>query len=115
MSKEISKAYAANVKYIDPSDCGSTVGYRIHNNRTEDFEYHYAYADVEIADCGRKVNWSFNFENFEDSLVKVDNAIVMLQEFKREFVKASKEFKKIDDIVEKQKAEKETKKVSTKK
>lgn len=115
MSKDIEKVYASNVKYIDPAGCGSTVGYRIYGTHDKDHTYSYAYADVEIADCGRKVSWSFDFDEFFDGLQKIETAILMLHEFKNEFMKAAKSVKQESDIVEKKKAEREAAKVSTKK
>lgn len=67
----------ANIKYIDPLDCGSTVGYRIFlkGNQGEGK----VSAEVDIADCGRTVSWSFYGD---DIMEKIDNALELLTSFR---------------------------------
>lgn len=66
-----------DIKYIDPLDCGSTVGYRIFLKGAEGKEQ--VSADVELADCGRTINWGFYGNN---QMEKLDNAIEILTSFR---------------------------------
>lgn len=78
----------SEIDYIDPLHCGSTVGYTITRYKPD-------YGDkkirvdgqVEIADCNRKVTWSFDRAH-DDDILKIERAIEILTQFKREFIKA---------------------------
>lgn len=83
MKRLAAKVYASRVEYVDPADCGSTIGYRIHGRR-------YLSADVELSDCNRMINWYFN--NEDGGLAKIDRAIEILIAFRNDFVKARKTF-----------------------
>lgn len=77
--------HSSNIVMIDPLDCGSTIGYSVRQ------EYHFS-GEVHISDCNRKIVWYFN--NKPSAVVKIDKAIKMLTEFKKEFVKYQKQYNK---------------------
>lgn len=66
---------SANIIQLDPIDCGSTVGYRIVKGRT-------LWAEIDLADCNRKIQWSFYSNNPKQGLAKIDIAIEFLTEFR---------------------------------
>lgn len=66
----------ADSKYIDPANCGSTIGYTIIVGRRG------LYADVDITDCTRKVTWNFAQRDGDGVLAKIDAAINMLRDFR---------------------------------
>ncbi len=75
--------------YIDPENCGSTVGYRLHieeytpkDKKTE----HSLSATVTLADCNHMIDWDFS----PGSLEKIDAAIHLLQEFRKKYFEAKK-------------------------
>lgn len=80
-----------NHVFIDPEDCGSSVGYHMHveeytDKKTNKTEYT-LYATVVLSDCTRKIDWSFNGK---DDVLKIDEAIRMLSEFRRKFADTKK-------------------------
>lgn len=77
--------YASHAEYIDPADCGSTVGYSISSRR-------HLNAVMDLADCSHKITW--NFENENSAVAKIDKAIAILVKFKADFVAARKKFGK---------------------
>ena len=78
--------YASETAYIDPLDCGSTVGYRLRKGRRG------VTATVDISDCNRKIEWYFS--NDPDSVAKISKAIEILQNFQKQFLKACRRKKK---------------------
>ena len=76
------------VVYLDPVDCGSTVGYRIKLAGTESMILS---AEVELSDCSRTINWSFYGPR---SLAKIDIAIEVLTRFRKSYELASKKVPK---------------------
>lgn len=84
--------------YIDPTSCGSVVGYRVsideYKPKTEDPQYSLD-AHVELSDCNRKIEWSFSSD--EDSLEKIDKAINVLRNFRKELIAATKLLKKLEN------------------
>ena len=82
--------HAAKSEYIDPTDCGSMVSYRITSEGYFD-------ASVDLSDCGRKITWSFEPEDVE----KIDLAISMLSDFRKELIKAGKRWNKIEEEAKK--------------
>lgn len=86
-TKHDPKVYANNIKFIDPISCGSTVGYTIYVERYGGF-----YGTLHLSDCTRKIEWSFDEK--PESLHKIDEAINMLSEFRKELWKAQKQFPK---------------------
>jgi hypothetical protein len=84
MSTEV-KYQVQNSRFIHPESCGSAVGYYItvseHRNKygskeTVSFDLT---ATIVLSDCSHKIEWTF----CEDQLDKVDAAIDMLKDFRR--------------------------------
>jgi transposase len=80
-----------NSVFIDPENCGSSVGYYItigehHNPKTEK-DVHLLYATVVLTDCNHKIVWSFSGNGETD---KIDSAISMLQEFRKKYIETEK-------------------------
>lgn len=69
------KLLQAEVEYLDPLNCGSTLGYNIVMGRRG------LYGDVDITDCNRKVTWNFSARD-ENPLAKIDKAIGLLIRFR---------------------------------
>lgn len=77
---------AQNHAFIDPAECGSSVGYYLttseyHNKRTGATE-HYINANVILSDCNHKINWTFSLGDID----KIDAAISILVEFRKKFL-----------------------------
>lgn len=84
-----------NNVFIDPEECGSSVGYYICINEytPKDKPTQYGLsATVVLADCAHKIDWSFQ----KDSVDKIDTAIQMLQEFRKKYVEAEKMVSKLN-------------------
>lgn len=79
MPRKTRKLYKANIRYIDPLNCGSTIGYNIIEGQRG------VYADVDMTDCNRKITWNFAQRDGNGVLAKIDAAIAMLQEFRVEW------------------------------
>jgi len=78
-----------NNVFIDPEECGSSVGYYITTSEytPKDKPPQYlVHANVILADCNHKIDWSFG----ADSVDKIDTAISMLQEFRKKYVETDK-------------------------
>jgi hypothetical protein len=69
------KLLQAEIEYLDPLNCGSTLGYNIVDGRRG------LYGDVDITDCNRKVTWNFSVSD-ENPLAKIDCAIGLLIRFR---------------------------------
>ncbi len=78
MTRKKRKLLQAEVEYLDPLNCGSTLGYKIIDGRRG------LYGDVDITDCNRKVTWNFSARD-EDPLGKIDRAIGLLIRFRSKF------------------------------
>jgi hypothetical protein len=78
----IRKLIASEIAYLDPLDCGSTVGYAINKGR------HGLHGNIDLSDCNRHITWYFG--NNKSSLNKIDKAVELLTNFKNEFAKAQK-------------------------
>ena len=78
-----------NNVFIDPENCGSSVGYYVTlyecTPRDKPTEYTLN-ATVVLADCTHKIDWSFG----EGNLDKIDSVIAMLQEFRKKYIDAEK-------------------------
>lgn len=81
IQKKKSKLIAANVAYIDPVSCGSTIGYKIVDGSRS------IWAELDLTDCNRKINWSFYSK---DGLGKIDKALAMLTEFRTAWAETKK-------------------------
>ena len=79
-----------NHVYLDPEDCGSEVGYYISTSEYTDKKTgkttYSLSATVSLADCNRKIDWSFG----ERKVEKIDAAISMLQEFRKKYIATEK-------------------------
>jgi len=83
-----------NNVFIDPENCGSSIGYYItvaeYKPKDKPIEYSVS-ATVVLADCTHKLNWSFGGGVEEKAaLEKIDAALAMLQEFRKKFVETAK-------------------------
>lgn len=93
-------AISSDSVYLDPTDCGSTVGYRAwveeyrnDNPDAKDKTASYSmYACVDLSDCSHKIEWLFREE---DSVEKLDRAIGLLQKFRRDLIATNKLFNKL--------------------
>lgn len=78
-----------NNVFIDPENCGSSVGYYISVSEYTPKDKPTAYSvsgTVVLADCSHKIDWAFGDEGTE----KIDLAIKMLQEFRKKYVETEK-------------------------
>jgi len=92
----------SRVTYIDPEGCGSTIGYRIWTEKWTPSKGDPTYtiaATVELSDCNRKIEWDFGIDSTKidgtETLCKLDTAIGMLEEFRKELVATQKQCKKL--------------------
>lgn len=88
------KLIVSEIGYLDAADCGSTVGYKLitsssYGDKTVTLSF---YAEVDLTDCNKKISWSFR--NNADALVKINKALALLTNFKKEFVKAQRKYPK---------------------
>ena len=84
-----------NSVFIDPENCGSSVGYYIkideYTPRDKPTVYN-VQAEVILADCNHKIDWSFG----NDALDKIDAALDMLKEFRKKYVETEKMVAKLN-------------------
>jgi hypothetical protein len=85
-----------NSVFIDPENCGSSVGYYIHTGEYESKEKtrYTAYGTVVLTDCNHKIDWSFSAN--EGDITKIDSAIAMLQDFRKKYAETSKVIAKLN-------------------
>lgn len=76
----MTKLTQSNIKYIDPADCGSAVGFRVNDELDDDKEYSSIDVTVDLSDCHRDIHWTFWIDEENHPLEKIDNAIAVLQE-----------------------------------
>lgn len=84
-----------NNLFIDPENCGSSVGYYININEytPKDKPTRYSIsATVVLADCSHKIDWNFNQGDVE----KIDAVIRMFQEFRKKLVDTEKTIKNLN-------------------
>jgi hypothetical protein len=67
------EALGSRIEYIDPADCGSTIGFSIVRGRRLS-------ATIDLADCTHKIQWYFY--GTEDGVSKIDRAISVLEDFR---------------------------------
>ncbi len=80
-----------NNVFIDPENCGSSVGYYIIVNEYKPKDKPVCYslsANIVLADCNHKIDW--NFASSENTVEKIYSAIAMLQEFKKKYIETEK-------------------------
>ena len=77
--------------FIDPENCGSSVGYRTcitdYENSKKEIIYSLS-ATVSLTDCNHKIDWEFS----TDDLDKIDTAIAILKEFRTKYVIAQRTY-----------------------
>jgi hypothetical protein len=86
-----------NNVFIDPENCGSSIGYYLTINEytPKDKPTQYSVgATVVLADCSHKIDWEF--ADGEDNVDKIDAAIAMMQEFRRKYLEAKKMVRKLN-------------------
>jgi hypothetical protein len=79
------KLYDLHLEYIDPLGSQSAIGYTLRKNPWGGFS-----AEVELMSCDRKICWQFDNgskEDYDRSLIKVDNALRILTKFREAYVK----------------------------
>jgi hypothetical protein len=85
-----------NNVFIDPENCGSSIGYYItvqeYTPKDKPTEYSVA-ATVVLSDCSHKIYWSFSEDG---ALEKIDAALAMLQEFRKKFADTEKTVKRMN-------------------
>ena len=83
--------------FIDPENCGSSVGYYLgiseYTDKKAGKTTHSIFANVVLTDCTRRIDWSFN-DN--DGLSKIDAAIKLLQEFRKKYADTEKMVKQLN-------------------
>lgn len=87
-----------NSIFIDPENCGSSIGYYIttseHTPKDKPVRYNVS-ATVVLTDCSHKIDWSFCGDL--DDLGKIESAISMLQEFKKQYIDTAKVVNKLNE------------------
>ena len=79
------KLLASGIAQLDPVDCGSIISYSICRGK------YGIYADMNLSDCNRMISWYFDRHT---GLAKIDTVLAILQEFKENFVVATKRRRK---------------------
>lgn len=64
------------VKFIDPTNSGSFVGYRI------GVDQGYEFINIKLGDCNRSISWDISKD--KQGIKKIDNAINVLSKLKKE-------------------------------
>ena len=85
-----------NNVFIDPENCGSSIGYYITTSEHKPKDkppFYLTDAIVVIAGCAHKIDWSFGGKG---AIEKVDAAIHMLQEFRKKYVEVEKMVAKLN-------------------
>jgi hypothetical protein len=86
-----------NSVFIDPENCGSSVGYHIvisNYERTKDNKTAVTYnlsGTVTLADCNHKIDWDFG-NSSDNPVEKIDAAIDMLMEFRKNYIVMQKQY-----------------------
>lgn len=86
-----------NNVFIDPDNCGSSIGYYLHIDEYTPKDRPVTYsinATVVLADCSHKIDWSFSPSN--GGIEKIDSAIQMLQEFRQKYVETEELAEKLN-------------------
>lgn len=91
---------ASDIQFLDPLNCGSTIGWHV-DTRKSYSENNTIVAEgiIILSDCSRKIEWLFDKEDVNESLAKIDKAIDILMDFRRELYKGSKEAAKASKLL----------------
>jgi hypothetical protein len=85
--------------FIDPKNCGSSVGYYItiseYENKKEKKIEHNLTGIVVLADCSHKIDWAFDGVD-NDQIEKIDAAIGLLQDFRKQYRAAAQMVSNLD-------------------
>ena len=85
MSRRKTKVLASRIEYLSPTDCDSTVGYKITSRK-------YFNAQMSLTDCNRKIEWFFDSD--ADGLKKIDNVVDIVTSFRAAYLAARAKFKR---------------------
>jgi hypothetical protein len=89
-----------NNVFLNPSDCGSSVGYyiNIYEYTPKDKPTVYSIsATLVLADCSHKIDWGFSEgDNDNEGIEKIEAAISMFQEFKKKYIETQKLVSKLN-------------------
>ena len=85
------KVLATKVEFIEPLNCGSTVGYKIIDDDYEDHSYFSS--SIQLTDCSRMISWDVSVDS--NGVAKLDNAIRILTEAREELSKAAAKLAKL--------------------
>lgn len=80
--RRVPKVYAAASLYLNPTDCDSTISYKVIRTPRR------LYCNMQLTDCNRKIEWYF--PNEVGSVKKIDTVIAALQDFRKAFTDAQK-------------------------
>ena len=78
--------YASKINFLSPQDCDSTLGYVITSRRRLN-------ANMQLADCSRKIAWYFEGnDDDDDPIKKIDNILEIMNAFRADYLAASKRY-----------------------
>ena len=99
MSKEI-LFHSHSAIFLDPGSVGSSVLYRMQADRkgpNDEIEYG---VEIELRDCSRTIRWGLWVDHEDDNLsnvrVKLDRAISILKDARREIERMADEIERLD-------------------
>lgn len=85
-----------NSVFINPENCGSSVGYYLvindYESKKDNKTTYSVSGTVVLTDCSHKIDWAFN----EGDVAKIDAAIGMLQEFRKKYLDAEKQVARLN-------------------
>ena len=81
MSRRKRTTVASKIDFLSPTDCDSTVAYKIILGR-----YHEGV--MSLTDCERKIGWYFRLD--KDGLAKIDKVLEIVTAFRADFIAACK-------------------------
>jgi len=84
---------ASDIAYLDVLNCDSTIGFSIKKSVREGYKdpkvkVTTLTGHINLSDCHRNITWYFSED--EGSLEKIDKAIEILMQFRKEYAKAEK-------------------------
>lgn len=99
----------SKIIYIDPNDCGSTLGYRVEDSLDPKKDHSYIDFTMDLSDCQRSIAWNFwvRHEHGEDAMVKMDRIIKLFKEARAALKVSIKKNAEYQKIVTARKAQKD--------